>query len=406
MDDAEIVLFKKKLKKLEQFKGRGTELISLYIPHGSDRSTVMSQLTEEMSQSSNIKSPQTRKNVQGALRKIDNFLKQINFKIPENGLVIFCGNISEVEGKSNIQLFFVEPPKKLSTKLYWCNSSFHLDPLKEMVKPSDIFGLITIDKREATIAVLQGKKYEILGHFTSNVAGKTRAGGQSSVRFERLREEAARDFFKRVSEKVNKTFLTFGDKLKGIIVGGPGITKNDFLNEDALDYRLKSKIIGIVDVSYTDESGIRELFQKSEEILKDTEVVKEKRIVNLFLNNVVTNGLAAYGQKEVEEALMLGKVDLLLVSEAIDWKVLKFKCFSNGKVKEVIVKEKNVNVSELFYKECNSNAELLEEIDYLDFLHEKANSIGAKTQVISTETPEGMQFLKSFGGIGAILRFK
>ena len=144
------VIFKKKLKKLSQYRGRGTELISVYIPNGTDRSQVMGQLGEEISQSSNIKSPQTRKNVQGALRKITNFLRQIDFKIPDNGIVVFAGNISETEGRTDIRLFTVRPIRELKTKLYWCDSTFHLEPLKEMARPSNAYALITIDKSEAT----------------------------------------------------------------------------------------------------------------------------------------------------------------------------------------------------------------------------------------------------------------
>ena len=228
---SEEVIFKKKIRKLAQYKGRGTELISVYIPEATDRSSVMSQLTEEISQSSNIKSPQTRKNVQGALRKIINFLKQIDFKITKNGLVVFAGNISETEGRTDIRLFTIKPVKELRTKLYWCDSEFHLEPLQQMAKPTGVYGLITIDKNEATIATLIGKRYEILGHFTSGVPGKHRAGGQSSVRFARLREEAEQEFYKRISEKVNNGFLHFEDSLNGLIVGGPGMTKQFFLEK-------------------------------------------------------------------------------------------------------------------------------------------------------------------------------
>ncbi|MDO8625778.1 MAG: hypothetical protein Q7R47_06860, partial [Candidatus Diapherotrites archaeon] len=178
IDEAELSVFKKNLKKLEVFRGRGTELISVYIPQSADRGSVMGQLTEELSQSSNIKSPSTRKNVQGALRKISSFLKNLNFKIPEHGLVVFSGNVSETEGRSDIRLFTVHPPKDLKTKLYWCDSTFHLEPLKEMVKTTDIYAILVLDKREATVAVLTGKKYQVVGHFTSMVAGKSRAGGQ------------------------------------------------------------------------------------------------------------------------------------------------------------------------------------------------------------------------------------
>jgi len=37
---------------------------------------------------------------------------------------------------------------------------------------------------------------------------------------------------------------------------------------------------------------------------------------------------------------------------------------------------------------------------------EKAQQTGAEVEIISTETQEGMQFYRAFGGIGAMLRFK
>src|SRR3989338_5163618 len=172
--EAEKSIFKKKLQKMAEFKGSGTELISLYVPPTADRSSVTGQLTEEMSQSSNIKDPTTRKNVQGALRKIINFLKSIDFKIPELGIVIFCGNVSTRSGRPDIRLFALKTIERLDTKLYWCDSEFHLDPLQKMIKTSEIYGILTMDKREATVAVLRGKRYDIVGHFTSRVHGKER----------------------------------------------------------------------------------------------------------------------------------------------------------------------------------------------------------------------------------------
>jgi peptide chain release factor subunit 1 len=408
VNEAEVLLFKKKLKKMKQFKGRGTELISLYLPPAVDRSSVMAQITEELSQSSNIKSPTTRKNVQGSLRKLNNFLKQINFKLPEKGLVVFSGNVSEQEGKSDIKLFTIKPPRELKTKLYWCDSQFHLVPLEEMVAPTDIFGILTIDNKESTIAILVGKKYEILGHFTSGISGKHRAGGQSAQRFERLHEDAVNDFYKRIGTKLTEIFIPYGDKLKGLLISGPGITKNYFMNQDRLDHRLKEKVLGIIDTSYTDESGIREAVNKSGDILRDAEITKEKSIVNDFLGEVVkAGGLAAYGQQEVEESLTVGKVKTLLLSEEIDWMVYKFKCNSCDTEEEVVIKESmKFDHNKHKCKKCDSGLELMEEVDYTDWMVEKAMSTGTETKIISTDTSEGEQFFKGFGGIGAILRFR
>ncbi len=400
---SEEIIFKKKLKKLAQYRGRGTELISVYIPEDADRSGVMGQLSEEVSQSGNINSPQTRKNVQGALRKIINFLKQIDFKIPENGIVVFAGNVSETEGRTDIRLFTIRPLKDLRTKRYWCDSTFHLEPLKEMAKPSSAYGLVTIDKNEATIGVLVGKRYEILGHFTSGYSGKMKAGGQSAHRFERLREEAEQEFYKRISEKANAAFVHYGEKMQGIIVGGPGMTKNFFLEKDLLDHRLKGKVLATLDTSYTDESGIRELMQKSEEVLKGTDVMKERGIMQKFLSELAKDGLAAYGEAETMKALELGQAHTILVSEAIEWRVYKVRRLQGGE--EKIIVDKDNSFSESDYK-GEAQIDVLEEYDYLDYMAEKAGETSAKLEIISVETPEGEQFYKGFGGIGAFLRYR
>ncbi|MEM4598305.1 MAG: peptide chain release factor aRF-1 [Candidatus Diapherotrites archaeon] len=404
ISDSELNLFNKKLRKLSSFKGSGTELISLYVPYGADRSAIMSQLINEKSQSSNIKDPNTRKNVQGALKRIINLLKQINFDIPKNGLAVFCGNISKQEGKSDIRLFTVVPIRKLETKMYWCDSEFNLEPLKQMVLPTEIYGIIAIDKNEATIAILKGKAHEIIGHFNSNVAGKQRAGGQSAKRFEHLREEAEHNFYKKVSEAVNGALVPYAEKLNGIIVAGPGFTKETFLEKDFLDYRLKNKIIGTVSTSYTDEYGIKEAIERGKELLKNAAVVKEKEAVSEFMTNIIKTGLAVYGEKETLEALESGKVAKLLISERINKTAYKLQCTHCGFEKTITIEESES--PDLKCEKCGYEMEILEENDYVELLMKKAEKMGTKTIIISTETDEGEQFWKTFGGLGGILRYR
>ncbi len=906
VSEAELAVFKKKLKMLENFKGRHTELITQYIPPGTDRSTVMNQLSEEINQSSNIKSPQTRKNVQGALRKIIGFLKNINFKLPTNGIVVFAGNVSETDGRADIRLFTVTPVMPLKSKLYWCDSSFHIDYLKEMMTPNDFYAIMTIDKNEATIAQLIGKKYEVIGHFTSLVPGKTRAGGQcltpntqiikstgeissienlregelikgvdfktgntintkvkkkwqtvkktitiktknpqflincspdhtffvwdngaiiekqaieltkkdtllfnekinvsekkeitltqqynsyalkvpaqkiifqrrqkeelsqkelgeliemtqteisllelgkrnpknetikkvceklkinrktfikkycekidqqilphkltkelaeflgyfegdgsfekerislydsdkqiieyytnlakklfncnckityrknkghyqsriygkqivsflnnnfpeinkaltskvpkqimlsekkilsafikglfdaegyvsnkkvgfginnyqlaqqiqialleygihpslieydnrkniysknkrytieignkhsivqflenigfnsykknkkllqlintkseknnvrqilangdyvkeiiletknplkgfhktnmflnnkrkiskeifkqeiidksntqakvelnkiyeynllpteiikiesnnqqpmidistdcenfianglivhnSAQRFERLREEATQNFFKLAGERFNGYFEPHKEKVKGVVIGGPGQTKNYFMEKKVIHHELEKKVLGVIDTSYTDEGGIRELVQKSSDLLKDSELVKEKEILDKFIGEIAKDGLATYGQAEVEKIIEEGRVAILIISEDIPWMVYRKTCEHCGADTFETVKDHN-NFREIDLRcgNCQSKVEVTEEIDYIDWLMEKAKNTGADVRVISTETNEGKNFYEGFGGIGAILRYK
>lgn len=408
MDKSQILLLKKKLKEIKTYKGDGTQLISLYIPPNADRSSVTKQLTDEISQSSNIKSQQTRKNVQAALRRLTNYLRQIDFKLPETGLVLFSGNVSENPAKNDVVLLTITPPKPLTTKLYWCDSEFHTAPLEDMALTDEVYGLVTIDKREATVAILTGKSYRIILHETSGVPGKTRAGGQSSVRFERLREKAAQDFYRRVGERMNVSMVDI-PKLKGIIVGGPGMTKHEFLEESELDYRLKNMILGTLDTSYTDKSGIKEMLDKSGEILKDASIIKERQLVNKFIEKVATNGLATYGYNEVIESIMQGKAEVVIVSEGLEWSVYKYQCTSCNQFTPKVIRDKNKQItSPVLCQYCKSstNEEEVEIADLYEYLVEISYNYGTKVVLVSIETPEGNQFLNTFGGLGAFLRYK
>lgn len=275
--------FRKQLKFLQQQRGDGTELISVYIPPGANVSEVSNQLREEYSQSMNIKSKQTRKNVQAAIDRISQMLKGVS-KPPENGVAIFCGNLG---GK--IELYNLIPPEPINVRLYRCDSTFVLDPLLEMVESKEVYGVFVIDRREATVALLKGKNVKILYHTLSRVPGKHGKGGQSQQRFERGIEIAAHEFFKQVGDVINQSF--FDQKIIGIIAGGPGPTKETFLRGDYLHTGIKQKIVGVVDVSYTDEIGIKEIVDKSGEIMQKLEVVKEKELVKDFLEKVARGGL-------------------------------------------------------------------------------------------------------------------
>src|SRR3972149_8995260 len=100
------------IEELGSQRARATELITVYIPAGQNIYTVADQLEAEKSTAKNIKSTSTRKNVGNALDKITRQLKE-HKKTPENGLAIFCGNISKIEGQDNLQLWEIEPPMPL-----------------------------------------------------------------------------------------------------------------------------------------------------------------------------------------------------------------------------------------------------------------------------------------------------
>jgi peptide chain release factor subunit 1 len=349
------------VEKLEQYKGRATEFITVYIPAGQNIYTVADQLEAEKSTAKNIKSTSTRKNVGNALDKITRQMKE-HKKTPENGLVLFAGNISRVEGQEDLQLWEVEPPMPLKIRMYRCDKEFILSPLKEMLEITEVFGLLVMDRKEATIGMLEGKRIEALQNMTSGIPSKVRAGGQSSQRFHRITEGLTKDFYKRIAEEMKTIFFTM-PKLKGILIGGPIPTKDEFLEGEYLTGQLQKKVIGKIDLGDSSETGLRELVERSQDLLVDHERLQEKKFVEVFFKALGEDpDKSSLGEEKTRKALELGAVEILYLS---------------SKIGKTLIRE----------------------------LSQLAENVGSEIKIISTETPEGEQ-LFNMGGVGAVLRFK
>jgi peptide chain release factor subunit 1 len=387
---------KKLIKMLGDIKGRHTELVSVYVPTGYSLHEITNQLRQEQGTAENIKSKTVRKNVTTSLEKIMRHL-QLYKKTPEHGLALFCGNISKTD-KADIELFAIEPPDPIKVKLYWCDQRFVLDPLMDMIKEKEIYGIICLDKSEADIGLLSGKKVESLVHFESIVPGKTRAGGQSSARFARVREGLLNDWLKQVAEAANKAFAE--REIIGILLSGPGPIKEILLKDRYLQDRVEKKILGMVDTSYTGEHGLHETIEKGESLLKEASVIKEKKILQKFFDELQKpHGLVAYGLKEVIDALESGAVDTVIISEDTTSKEIELEC-QCGTKKEFVTKE----VKEICER-CNQVMQKLGERDIIEAFEEKVKQYSSKLEVVSSETREGRQFFE-LGGIGAILRYR
>ena len=403
----ELYEFKKTLKDLSQKRGRGTELVSVYIPPGKQLSDVGKHMRDELGQSANIKSKQTKKNVQSAIEVILQSIRLYK-QPPEHGLVLFVGMIPKGgPGTEKMEKYIIEPPEPIVTYWYKCNNEFFLEPLEYMIEERDTYGLAVVDRKEATIATLKGKKVNIVGKLTSGVPGKHKAGGQSQRRFDRVIEDEAREFLKRIAKRINDEFLPLKDDLKAVVIGGPGFTKNDLVDADYIQYEIKDKIIATVDTSYTGDFGIREVINKSTDILNELDVIHEKEVIQKFLGELrKDDGLYSYGEDEVRNNLIIGAVDTLLLSEDLSSMRKTFKCGNCGYETKITVKDQaEADSIEERCPECN---ELIKEEDselLVDDFVEMAEEMNSNVEFISTETEEGMQLYRAFGGIGAILRY-
>lgn len=352
---------KKFIKELERHRGRHTELVSVYVPQEYDLTKIINHLEEEKGTATNIKSTSTRKNVIDALEKMVQHLR-IYKRTPENGLAAFAGNVSEREGGQDFRVWSIEPPIPLKTRIYRCDKEFVLDLLRDMLETKEVYGLVVVDRRDANVAYLKGKTIISLLKTHSEVPGKTKAGGQSAPRFERLREGAKIEHFKKVAEYLKEQFL--GNKnIKGIIVGGPGPTKYDFIDSGYITADVRNKIIAIKDLSYTGDFGLQELVNKSEDVLAKEGIMEEKKDMGRFFEMLATKpNMASYGVDEVMKNLQMGAVDTLLLSEDLDEK----------KIEE---------------------------------FEDQAKLVGTTVKIISTETSEGVQ-LRDIGKVAAILRYE
>ena len=410
----ELYRLRKTLNMLASKEGSHTELITIYIPPGKQISDAVNLLREEYGTASNIKSNVTRKNVLDAIVKVQQRLKL--FKDPgEKGIVIFAGALPQEgggPGTERMETYVIIPPEPIKIFLYRCDSRFHTEYLQEMLREKETYGILLIDASDATIATLQGKRLTIVRQMYSGVTGKTRAGGQSARRYERLRDMQLNEYFARVAGHANETFLPI-DTLKGIILAGPGPTKYDFEKAGHLNYQLQNKILDTVDTAYVEEQGVKEVVEKAPEIMRKVRYIEEKQIMQKFLYEVGHDtGMITYGEAEVRRALQSGAVRMLLLSESLDIQRVRVKCGACGYEEQETVKIPNMTAFEqsLVGKPCPKcqapSLAVVEKVDIVDDLAQLAEYSNTEVEMISTETEEGQMLKNAFGGIAAMLRFK
>ncbi|MFB6157726.1 MAG: peptide chain release factor aRF-1, partial [Haloferacaceae archaeon] len=182
--------FSRVIEELDEYEGSGTQLVTIYVPEDKRISDVVQHVTQEHSEASNIKSKQTRTNVQDALKSLKDRLRYYD-EPPENGMVLFSGAVDAGGGQTDMVTKVLEsPPQPVESFRYHCDSDFLTEPLEEMLADQGLFGLIVLDRREANVGWLRGKRVEPVKNASSLVPGKQRKGGQSAQRFARLRLEA------------------------------------------------------------------------------------------------------------------------------------------------------------------------------------------------------------------------
>ncbi|KZZ98225.1 eukaryotic peptide chain release factor subunit 1 [Ascosphaera apis ARSEF 7405] len=403
----EIWKVKKLIKRLESARGNGTSMISLIIPPKSQIGQAAKMLAEEYGTASNIKSRVNRLSVLSAITSTQQRLKLYN-KVPPNGLVVYCGEIITSEGKEKKINIDFEPFKPINTSLYLCDNKFHTEALSELLESDQTFGFIIMDGNGALFGTLSGNNREVIHKFQVDLPKKHGRGGQSALRFARLREEKRHNYVRKVAELAVQNFIT-NDKINvvGLVLAGSADFKNDLAQSDLFDPRLQTKVIKIVDVSYGGESGFSQAIELAAETLGNVKFIQEKKLIAKYFEEISTDsGRVCYGIDDTLKALELGAVETLIVWENLD---ITRWIMKNSEGEEVIVftDKKQAKKGEMF-KDPKSG-ETMETIDqgpFLEWIAEHYKEFGAALEFISNRSSEGNQFVRGFGGIGAMLRYK
>lgn len=400
---------KKLIKRLESARGNGTSMISLIIPPKDQIARQSKMLAEEFGTASNIKSRVNRLSVLSAITSTQQRLKLYN-KVPPNGLVVYCGEIITSEGKERKINIDFEPFKPINTSLYLCDNKFHTEALSELLESDQKFGFIIMDGNGALFGTLSGNTRDVVHKFSVDLPKKHGRGGQSALRFARLREEKRHNYVRKVAELAVQNFIT-SDKVNvaGLILAGSADFKNDLNQSDLFDNRLQSKVIKVVDVSYGGENGFNQAIELSSETLSNVKFIQEKKLINKYFDEISQDsGKVCYGVEDTLKALEAGAAETLIVYENLEvtrW-ILKDSTGAETILNTTKEQESNPDRSMFMDKETGQEMEVISRDSFLEWLAEKYKEFGAALEFVSDRSSEGNQFVKGFGGIGAVLRYK
>jgi peptide chain release factor subunit 1 len=408
--DQQIEMFKVKklIKNLQAARGNGTSMISLIIPPGDQISRVNKMLGDEYGTASNIKSRVNRSSVLGAITSTQQRLKLYN-KCPANGLVIYCGTVITEDGKERKVNIDFEPFKPINTSLYLCDNKFHTQDLNDLLNDDEAFGFIVMDGNGSLYGSVQGNQRDILHKFSVDLPKKHGRGGQSALRFARLRLEKRHNYVRKVAEMATQLFITDGQRanVQGIVLAGSADFKSELMRSDLFDPRLAKIVIKMCDVSYGGENGFNQAIELSADTLSNVKLMKEKKLLQKYMDQISQDtGQYCFMVDDTLRALDLGAVEDLIIWDNLD--VLRFQLRNTTTSEEKIIhlypdQEKDDNH---FRDENGVELEIVEKEPLVEWFANNYKLFGCNLEFVTDRSSEGTQFVKGFGGIGGILRWK
>jgi peptide chain release factor subunit 1 len=394
----EVWKLKKIAQKLRDARGSGTSMISMWVPPGGQVCQLNRMLTEEYGTATNIKSRVNRLSVLDAITSTQQRLKRYS-KIPPNGLLLFCGTILTEDGKEKRVTIDLEPPfKPVGSTLYMCDSRFHVDIFKDLIDQEDAYGFIIMDGCGCLYGTIQGSTRRVLQQFSVELPKKHGRGGQSSVRFARLRMEARHNYVRKVAENAVGNFIT-NDRcnVRGIVLAGSADFKTELSRSDLFDPRLNTAVIAIIDIAYGGMAGFNQAIHLTSEAMGNVRFTQERRLICQFMTEIqMDSGKICYTIPDTIKALEMGAVEKLIV-----WEQLPTECR--------IVRHKTTGEETGWFDTVDPDPTVYAtepSIPFVEWIANHYTRYGAVLEFITDCSAEGTQFVKGFSGVGGLLRWK
>lgn len=403
----EIFKVKKLIKNLEAARGNGTSMISLIIPPGDQISRVNKMLSDEYGTASNIKSRVNRLSVLSAITSTQQRLKLYS-KCPKNGLVMYCGTVITEDGKERKVNIDFEPFKQINTSLYLCDNKFHTEDLNELLMDDEAFGFIIMDGNGSLYGTVQGSAREILHKFSVDLPKKHGRGGQSALRFARLRLEKRHNYVRKVAELATQLFVPDGQRpnIRGLVLAGSADFKSELMRSDLFDPRLSKIVIKMVDVSYGGEQGFNQAIEQSADTLVNVKLMKEKKLLQHYMEEIALDtGKYCFMVDDTLKALDLGAVEDLIVWDNLEIMRYVVRHQATGEEKVIHLTPEQGQDDSHFRAADGTEMEVIDKETLVEWMANHYKQFGCNLEFVTDRSGEGTQFVKGFGGIGGILRW-
>ncbi|KAJ3289328.1 Electron transfer flavoprotein alpha-subunit [Borealophlyctis nickersoniae] len=373
------------IQLLEGASGRGTTLVSIFVP-----------ASHPITRPAKLLSSATRKAVQEALRSAQAKLKLYK-QVPPNGLAIFCGNIKE-PGTDKTKLLSLDYalPAPSTAAVYHCSSTFDTQPLHDVLVKlqqqgkKDAWAFLVVDGQGAVFGLLMGSERVVVKRMSVSLPNKHGRGGQSANRFERLRDAARNEYIKRVAETAVEVYCKDGQpNIGALILAGPGDLKSDLAKSDHLR-PLKPKLVRTVDCAYGGNAGFAQAVSLCVDLMQGSVYVAEEKVLTTFFHGVGSgSGKYCYGAAECVKYLESGIVDRIFL-----WQDLNLI--------RTVHSDTTGQVTYITYDPPTPEST---GTPLQTYIHTIAKTMGTTIRLITGNTPLGAQFVRGFGGVGAVLRY-